>query len=342
MMNILRSIWGWILVWLFFFFVSLNTDDKYPIAVAMFFTGLQVIVFYGNLEFLLPRYYDENNSKKYYKYVIIFWFSILLGIYLTDSLFIPEGFFADEGDNINDHEPDGILRYFFYSIIMGLAFFVSLSIGLQRHQIKLQKKFEELKRENVDNELKFLKSQINPHFLFNALNNIYSLTYSGNENAPDQILSLSDMLRFVLYDCKEDYIPLIKELSYIEHYIIFQQIKTTHEQNISYNIPETKDLQIKIAPMILIPFIENSFKHSLIEKDKTGFVNIKVHFEAKSLSFEIENSKPQMSRAHMLVGEGGIGLDNVKKRLNLIYPDKHKLSIQDQDTFKVILKIELT
>ena len=342
MMNILRSLKGWILTWLFFYFVSLNTDDQYPIAVAMFFTGLQVIVFYGNLEFLLPRYYDEKDQKKYYSYVIVFWFTILFLIFLADRFVIPEDFFADKGDDLKNHEPDGVLQYFFFSIIMGLAFFVSFSIGLQRHQIKMQKKFEELKRENMDNELKFLKSQINPHFLFNALNNIYSLTYSGNENAPDQILSLSDMLRFVLYDCKEDYIPLIKELSYIEHYIIFQQIKTTHEQNISYNIPETKDLQIKIAPMVLIPFIENSFKHSLIEKDKEGFVKIKVHVERQQLYFEIENSKPKMSRADMLVGEGGIGLDNVKKRLNLLYPNKHELRIIDQDTFKVILKIELT
>ncbi len=336
MKDLIKNMVGWLLVWLFFFSVSVNQgDDDNSWLIATFLTSLELVVYYTNLKFLLPRFYILNKKKKYYGYAITMWLTLLFFFLILDSLYIEDSFKKHEC-----HDPDEFefIEYFFFSIMIGLAFFISSTIGLQKHEGKLKVQVQKLRREKTATELMFLKSQINPHFLFNALNNIYSLSYSGNKKATDQILSLSDMLRYVLYDCKEDSVPIKKELSYIEHFITFQKLKTNHDQNINYTL-KAENVSISIAPMILIPFIENSFKHSLIEKDRDGFVTIKIEINNKVIHFSIENSKPSFNRAMLLNDEGGIGLDNVIKRLNLIYEDGYDLEIVDNETYKVNLKI---
>lgn len=204
-------------------------------------------------------------------------------------------------------------------------------------QEKTNIELETLKRGKAESELKFLKTQINPHFLFNALNNIYSMAYTGDKSAPEKITMLSDMLRYVLYDCESDYISLYKEVDYINSFMEFQQLKTEKRQNIRFDIGNY-DENYQIAPMLLVTFVENGFKHSKIEKDKNGFVNITISQTPEKFYFFVENSIPVEAAVPTPETKRGIGIENAKNRLNLLYPKKHKLEISNSNN---IYKVEL-
>jgi LytS/YehU family sensor histidine kinase len=198
---------------------------------------------------------------------------------------------------------------------------------------------EELKRDRAESELKFLKMQINPHFLFNALNNVYIMTYTGDKSAADKIAMLSNMLRYVLYDCKSDLISIEKEIEYINNFIEFQQLKTEKKQNITFVTPNINESSM-IAPMLLIPFIENGFKHSRIEKYKDGYVNIKLSIIKDKIHFNIKNSLPEIPVKSSSNIDKGIGIENVKNRLELLYPEKYSLEIKTSGKeFQVTLEL---
>jgi LytS/YehU family sensor histidine kinase len=227
-----------------------------------------------------------------------------------------------------------------YSFTQTLAiFFLSTAFKTSQLALKREKEASELKSENLNSELKFLRSQINPHFLFNALNNIYSLSVLKSEKTPDNILKLSDMLRYIIYDCNADKVALEKELNYINNYIDLQKLKDDSITGIELDIEDT-DPNCRIAPMILIPFIENAFKHSKIEDVQSGYIRIKIENTENQLLFNISNSLPKAQYTKDKVG--GVGLENVRRRLQLIYPDQHQLSItQTEDSFTVKLIISL-
>ena len=180
--------------------------------------------------------------------------------------------------------------------------------------------------------------QINPHFLFNALNNIYALSVTNSEKTQEGISTLSQMLRYVLYDCERPKVPLQKELEYISHFIELFKLKSSKDFNINFT-EEIENDSIMVAPMLFVPFIENAFKHSGIEKGGDSFVNISLKSSSNSIDFKVENSLPIEP---LITDEnGGIGLQNVKKRLEILYSEKHQLSIENKNTFKVILKVNI-
>jgi two-component system, LytTR family, sensor kinase len=203
-----------------------------------------------------------------------------------------------------------------------------------------QKKEEALllsKSENMENELKLLKSQINPHFLFNSLNNIYSLSMIDANKTQEAILHLSDMLRYVLYDCEKPLVSIDKEVTYIQDFIDLFMLKSSKKYPVQTQF-SIENQSLQIAPMLLIPFVENAFKHSNIEKIDEAFLNINIHTTNETVHFTIENSFRKGPKIQDAVG--GIGILNVQKRLNLLYPEKHSLLISENSTtFKVELKI---
>ncbi len=189
-----------------------------------------------------------------------------------------------------------------------------------------------------ESELKFLKMQINPHFLFNSLNNIYALSVTNSQKTQEGINTLSLMLRYVLYDCEQPKIQLKKELEYIRHFITLFKLKSSESYNIVLN-DDTENDSLMIAPMLLVPFIENAFKHSGIEKRGESFVSIRILTKGQELEFTVENSLPKVQL--VTDSQGGIGLENVKKRLDLLYPENHYLHIVKEDTFKIRLRMNL-
>ncbi len=201
-----------------------------------------------------------------------------------------------------------------------------------------QNDIKALERENLTSNLAMLKFQINPHFLFNTLHNIDTLIHENQENASKSLIKLSDIMRYMLHDAKSELVELEKEVEHLQNYLSLEQLRLKNEKFLNYSI-NGNSKGINIAPMIMIPFVENAFKHS-VDSDIENGITINITIENNSLNFKCENyfdtSDTDKDNTH------GIGLNTVKKRLNLIYKEKYNLSIRsDNSIFKVDLKIEL-
>lgn len=223
-------------------------------------------------------------------------------------------------------------------VLLGIIFMASIRLAHVYYLNAVQK--VEHKAERAEAELKLLKSQISPHFLFNTLNNIYGLAYLRDERAAEMISKLSKLLRYLLYDCDRPKVLLTKEKELIENYLSIQLLKHEDSRNVDfYHAGITSN--IKIAPMILINFIENSFKHSDLETNPQGWIKISLEVENNELSFKTENTfreeVKQVGGNHT-----GIGLRNSFKLLEANYPGKHKVDITKEDqVYQLNLKIIL-
>jgi two-component system LytT family sensor kinase len=204
--------------------------------------------------------------------------------------------------------------------------------------LKMQQRLAEVAKEKAETELSFLKSQINPHFLFNSLNAVYFLINKENLEARNALHKFSDMLRYQLYEVKGTRIPIEKELSYLRDYVDLQKLRKDENYSVEFNCsPEVKGFSIE--PLLLIPFVENAFKHISHKTAEKNFVKLDMTRSNGHFNFMIENSK-EAERATEL--HGGIGLNNVKRRLELLYPEKHELLINNkEDSYKVDLTLKI-
>lgn len=192
----------------------------------------------------------------------------------------------------------------------------------------------------MQQELKFLRAQINPHFLFNALNCIYSLSLTKDEKAPDSILKLSDMMRFMIDDCRADHVPIVKEVAYIRNYIDFQKIRMENEPNLDFFCKIEND-SYEIPPMIFQPMVENCFKHSRIIDNNNAYIKISLVQENGTVTFVTENSKHKSSFSQNDNERTGIGVYNVQQRLDILFGDNYSFDIsEDDNVFKAKLIIK--
>ncbi|MEM6379839.1 MAG: histidine kinase, partial [Bacteroidota bacterium] len=206
---------------------------------------------------------------------------------------------------------------------------------------KQQRERQELQTQTMQSELRFLKSQINPHFLFNTLNNLYALTLKKSDKAPEIVIKLSEMMRYMLYECNEKRVPLQKEVNYLKNYLDLERLRQHDRIAIHFEVDGFIGDQ-HIAPLLFIPFLENSFKHGLNTQLTEGFVDIKLLVDEQTVDFYIENSKGQTIKRPDGRPSGGIGLVNVRRRLNLLYPDNYQLRVSNNpNTFAVHLTIDL-
>ncbi len=299
------------------------------------------IVVFINLELLLPKLYFQKKIVWY----ILACLALIFGLFfLLEWDAMP---WSDFFDQFRSRPPKNRPRYKYFKAYRILSivtpYFISL-IGSALFSIATfarskEKEMAQLKSEKLEAEMKFLKSQINPHFLFNALNNIYTLSVIKSDNTPDNLLKLSRMLRYMLYDCKEDRVPLKKELEYIDNFVDLNKLKDSAGLNIELNLDRSQP-ELLVAPLIFIPFIENAFKHSKIEDLENGWISINLKIQDKKLLFNVKNSIPKSNSPKDKIG--GIGLKNVKRQLELLYPQKHNLTItQTDNTFDISLKIDL-
>lgn len=220
--------------------------------------------------------------------------------------------------------------------VMVLALSFATSIKIARDSFMRRQKEKEA-------ELKLLKAQLNPHFLFNTLNNLYGLSIVKSERLPDLMLKLSDLLRYSLYETKETFVPLEKEITYLENYISLEKIRLEEKTDILFT--KSGDLSSKtIAPMLFIVFVENAFKHlGVLETGKSN-VSVSIKEENNTVTFKCENSidKLDSTEESLEKSKSGIGLQNAKKRLALIYPENHDLTISKTNgNFSVLLKLNL-
>jgi len=230
-------------------------------------------------------------------------------------------------------------RYFpgSYAVFI-LVFAVGTCLSVMTEWKKTEDHKEQIEREKINTELSFLKSQINPHFFFNTLNNIYSLAITGSAQTANAVMKLSSIMRYVLTDTQNNSVSLQSEVDFIKNYIELQQVRLTDKVKVDF-ITEG-DLENKqIAPLLFIPFIENAFKYGISTKDASA-IEIKLFAKTKSVSFSVINRIVKAENA--IKDTTGIGINNVKRRLELLYPQKHKLEVaENNNQFIVHLDIDL-
>ncbi|MCL6524271.1 MAG: histidine kinase [Thermoflavifilum sp.] len=304
---------------------------------------IQAAIFYLNTELLLPRLMERNHFIAYIISVIALVVGASVLYEITNDLSVIRNAFMVLRPPHKPRFPHGhrpiLGPWFVINMFSSLAIlFVSTTYwAIVQARKRLQWEFS-MKNENLQTELKFLKSQINPHFLFNALNNIYSLSYTRSEKTPEMIMKLSNMLRYMLYENNERKVSLQEEINYIRHYIDFQLLKIEGQPKLEIDMDEV-DYSLQIEPMLFIPFIENAFKHSNVEDTRKGWIRMQLRTANKTVYFHISNSIPD--RAYTKDEAGGIGLQNIRKRLELLYPNKHQLHIDTHDgVFTVDLQID--
>ena len=228
-----------------------------------------------------------------------------------------------------------------YNNFVTQFFLVLASIGLKSvfDYLHLQKKMAEVAKEKAEAELNFLKSQINPHFLFNSLNSVYFLIDRQNIEAREALNKFSDMLRYQLYECNDDKIPIEKEINYLKDYVALQKLRRETYDDVQFTCSENVK-GFSIEPLLLIPFVENSFKHlSHFSHGKKNLIRISADRANGEFNFSVINSIDYTSTKKPV---GGIGLKNAKRRLELLYNGKHDLEINETgDLFKVALKIKI-
>ncbi|MFC5409482.1 sensor histidine kinase [Larkinella bovis] len=206
---------------------------------------------------------------------------------------------------------------------------------------ELRQKTQQLAQGKLEAELKLLKSQIHPHFLFNTLNNLYALTVNGSPKAPEIVFKLSELMSYMLYDSNLPQVPLRKEIQYIENYITLEKIRYGDRLDVSLNLYAPIE-GIQIAPLIILPFVENSFKHGVSRQLDGVWVRVDVLVNDNVLVFKIENSKVSNPPVSSTQAHSGIGLENVRKRLDIIYGSRYSLQLfNEEETFLVVLRIEL-
>jgi sensor histidine kinase YesM len=219
-------------------------------------------------------------------------------------------------------------------ILPGIA--LAATAKLLKSRISSLQKLEALQAEKRAAELNFLKAQTNPHFLFNTLNNLYGLARKQDENTAPAIMKLANLMRYILYECQSEYIPISQEIEIIQAYIELEKLRYDDSLKVHF-IQEIDDMQHTIAPLILLPFVENAFKHGAGENRFGTQINIKLAVVKGKLNFSINNSIDQELKE---VNEG-VGLENVKRQLDLIYGEKYKLEVGSEgEVFKVNLMIE--
>ena len=226
---------------------------------------------------------------------------------------------------------------FIFIIIFGL----SIAYFFLKEWARVEKMRSDLAAVQLDTEVKFLKSQVNPHFLFNTLNNLFSMAQKkGNDDLADGISKLSGMMRYMIYESNEEKVPLKKEIEYLEDCILLNKLRyADNEAIVKFDYP-SKTENIFVAPMLFIPFVENAFKHGVVI-GKSSNIDIALSVNYNELTFSCTNA--DHSHVEKMNGDSsGVGLDNVKRRLHLLYPGKHQLQITKADNqYKVELKIDL-
>lgn len=221
----------------------------------------------------------------------------------------------------------------------GLIIFIALSIKLFKERNREQEEKNHLEKQKLKAELIALKSQLNAHFLFNTLNNLYGLALQKSDRTPRGILMLSEMLHFVLYECSTETYNLTKELDFINNYIELEKLRYGKRLKISME-SDLEDAETLIAPLLLFPFVENSFKHGASKKTNDVWIKIRVRTSEEEIQFDVENNRTPSS-AGEFNSDGGVGLENVKKRLEILYPLQHRLVIHENETtFSIGLNIQ--
>ncbi len=309
-----------------------------------FYLILQALAVYFNLYVLVPRLLEK---RKYVLYTSI----VVVTVVVTALLIVTGYYFGAWMAGRPFQEVYGIDPSNWYSLFEGSALpstaasmTLAMSIKLASDWLRARRREALLEREKLDTELKFLRSQFNPHFLFNTINSIFVLINKNPAMASDALAKFSDLLRYQLYECNEDQIPLHQEVLYLENFIELERLRQSADHlRLTVEIDQPPHPDLMITPFVMIPFVENAFKHVSRSKDTDNFISITLKFDDRVLLFSVTNSiRPSTEISREVVARSGIGLKNVRRRLDLLYEEKYNLLVvQNEPEFQVKLRMSL-
>lgn len=304
----------------------------------------QALGVYFNLYFLIPRFLQKG---KYLMYGL----SLLLTVLGTAALIIGGYYLNAYATNLTFEElfqrsPDEYWELFKANAFPSTAASMTLamSIKLAKVWLKSEKHRNEVEKEKLQTELKFLRSQLNPHFLFNTINSIFVLIHKNQDMASESLAKFSELLRYQLYECNEPFILLDKELEYLKNFIELEKLRHDRYQ-LQSDIVVDQGIagSFSIAPFLLLPFVENAFKHISCRSDQPNWIRLSLRVEKENLVFTLSNSIQPMHINDQEEDSSGVGLKNVQRRLELLYPEAHTLEIdQSENAYKVRLQIKLS
>lgn len=314
-----------IIVFLFYSFDRNDPGITYDqIIFFLIYIVASVIITY----YLMPSYLYRKKYWVFSGLTLFVFFTVIMIEELLETVLFP--------GTVRASIVPGIY-YAFFDILPILAILAGFKFAWDA--IGSQQEVEKLRSSIQESELQFLKSQINPHFLFNNLNNLYSYALDGSSKTPEIILEMSGVLRYMLYECKEKYVPLKKEIEQLNNFIKLYKLQIEERGLVNFKEGHI-DPSYRIAPLILVVFIENAFKHSQSGQSKNIKIDIEVSIEDDLLMFVCKNNFESVESMDTVAK--GIGLKNVKKRLELLYPNMHKLEINEQERqFSVFLTMQL-
>ena len=309
-----------------------NHNTSMEVVRKLIHISFYMLVVYINLGYLIPRFLSQKNFMTYVllllAMVAVFTPIKVMLLYITYDEVDPREFLVMNQQYI----------FLLLFMIASGSTIIRIISDWQRHQ----RDRKDLETQQMQSEIKFLKSQINPHFLFNTLNSLYALTLKKSDNAPEIVIKLSEMMRYMLYECNERRVPLQKEVNYIQNYLALEALRQSGQADIQFKV-EGQVTDQTIAPLIFIPFLENSFKHGLNHQISDGYVRVVMKVFENKMLLRILNSKPDRIPNLSDKTTGGIGLANVQRRLNLLYPGQYKLDIEDNEKEHIVeLSLDLT
>jgi two-component system, LytTR family, sensor histidine kinase AlgZ len=281
-----------------------------------------MLIAYLNYFYTWPRFLQSKNLWRY-----IVEFSIPFALLITARIHLQRYL----GDGYT-HQIHYFYSSFFIVQVTAITLFIVLFVGMLRFAVdwfEFEARKKEVENERLIAELNFLKAQINPHFLFNTLNNLYYLAYTKSENTTEVIAKLSQMMRYMIYDSNHPRVLLNKEVEYMQNYISLERLRLNNQIPIDFKIEGSTE-NISIAPLIFITFLENAFKHGVSNNNPKAWVDILIHISGRECIYTVKNSKPKVGAGPE---KSGIGLQNVERRLQLSYPGQYKIKVEDSDDF---------
>ena len=321
---------AWLAATALLLFLESPLRDSREVVVVVANVGFYAAMVYFNLSYLFPEFLLR---KRVWLYLALF---VLAAAILTPlrSLVIYWVYVRSPVGMAGLLEQQGLI--FLSHVAVGGA---STMLKIASDWTRGTRERQRLQQQTMQSELKFLRTQVNPHFLFNTLNSLYALTLKKSDRAPETVLKLSEMMRYMLYESNAASVPLRREVDYLRNYLDLERLRHGAAADIRFEVEGEVDAQ-EIAPMILVTFVENAFKHGLGKVLGAGFVHLLLLVSDDEIRFHIENAKPSDAVAE--AGPGGIGLVNVGRRLDLLYPGGHDLhTLVTDDTYAVDLYLDL-
>jgi two-component system, LytTR family, sensor histidine kinase AlgZ len=327
----------WCVYFSFFLFqlsLSPKSADREPLELLLdagFHVMAMMATAYVNYFVFFPRFLVHRNVGRY---ILEFAgpFALLMAGTIHVKRFIADGY---------THKFAFMYTERFTILIVVNTLFIVLFVAMLKFVedwLELEDRRKEIENEKLTSELRFLKAQINPHFLFNTLNNLYYLAFMQSPNTPEVIAKLSQMMRYMIYDSNHATVPLQKEIEYMENYIALERLRLNNQIPIEFEVNGPVE-RVQVTPLVLITFLENAFKHGVSNNATDAWVKVSLSVEGKRLLYRVENSILSI-KDEKTKEPSGIGLQNAQRRLDLSYPNRHRLNIvQQPDRYTVELTL---